>query len=385
MPPLITLQPVANFDNAWVALLLEGEPTLDGVALERLLKEFGLAEICGTLACVASVDPASVDPALGAELPPGRLILRFPVTMAVDPGRHAMLDALHAAHMSLMATGFPPADAVLPAGVESLAVTCPGQKMPAGFADWLRKLPGPHLALGTTENVCPGFCKFHWISGHLPGQASPVLKGDPTARGLLLRLLSMVATDADSGEIEALIKHDPHLSYQLLKLVNSVAFAPGKHITSFAQAIALLGRRQLQRWLQLLLYARPAGCKTASPLLPRAAMRACLMERLAERVGQPREMHDHAFMVGMFSLLDTLFGSPLADIIAPLHLSDDVVLALTGGGGPLGDLLAVVLASEGAPSAALAEALVHADVERAEWTSAVIAAARWTVQVAGEA
>lgn len=241
------------------------------------------------------------------------------------------------------------------------------------------------------DSFPPGRLALHPAGIPLPDPAAPgaapaaLPKGDPTARSLLLKLLSLVTSDADSAEIEAVIKRDPNLSYQLLKLVNSVAFAPGKKITNFMQAIALLGRRQLQRWLQLLLYARPHGSPVASPLLPKAALRAGLMEALAKRDGLSHEMQDHAFMVGMFSLLDALFGQPLAEIITPLNLSEDIFLALTEGGGPLGALLAVIRAGEGLPTPELATRLEAAGISRETWAAALAEAVRWAVQVSREA
>lgn len=383
--PLIVLHPVSDFEHRWVALLLEAEAPLDGVALSHLLREARLAETLDNMACVARVDPRAIDPALGKELPAERVVLRFDLDRAADPAMAPVLGALREAGFRLMATGLPAPDSALCAGVSSLAISCPGHAMPAGFAEWLRKLPGPHLALGTTENVCPGFCKFHWLAGHLAGQGVATTKGDPTTRGLLLKLLSLVTADAETAEIEAVVKRDPNLSYQLLKLVNSVAFAHSGKITNFSQAIALLGRRQLQRWLQLLLYARSQGSVSASPLLPRAALRASLMEALAKRLRLTREQEDRAFMVGMFSLLETLFGSPLGEIVAPLNLADEIVQALIAGTGALGALLAAVKASESAPSADLARALAAAGIDNAGWADALIEAARWTAQVSKEA
>lgn len=386
--PLITLQPASDFNNAWVALLLEADAPLDGRVLARLLNDHALREVLDSIACVAAVDPLHIDAALAAGLPAHRLILRFPVALATDPAQHATLAALHQAGFGLMASGFPSAGAALCPEIVSLAVACRGHSAPAGFGDWLRKLPGPHLALGAGENACPGFCKFHWLAGHLAGHASLTPKGDPTARSLLLKLLALVTSDADSAEIEAVIKRDTNLSYHLLKLVNSVAFSPAHKIDNFGQAIALLGQRQLQRWLQLLLYARSPGSAAASPLLPRAALRASLMEELAKRLHLPRAVQDHAFMAGMFSWLDILFGQPLAELIAPLQLPDDVVRALTGGTadgrGQLGDLLAAVIASEDRPAATLADALMTAGVDRETWAAALIAAVRWAVQVSRE-
>ena len=205
------------------------------------------------------------------------------------------------------------------------------------------------------------------------------------SRNLLLKLLVLVTSDADSGAIGNLIKHDPNLAYHLLKLVNSPAFAPDRKITGFAQAIVLMGHRQLQRWVQLLLYARPPGSTVASPLLPRAALRASLMEALARRTGLSHEQQDLAFMTGMFSLLETLFGTPLAAIIAPLNLDEGVVQALTAGTGRFGALLAAVVASEGPPSAPLAAALDTIGVTYEDWAAALAAAARWAVLVSQEA
>lgn len=383
--PLITIQPAVDFNNAWVALLLEGERPLDGAALAHLLHECHLAEVLDALLCVVTVDPARIDPALAAGLPRDRMVLAIPAATGSDPACHPALAALQAAGFALMAVGFPAADAPLFPGIASLAVACPGFGMPAGFAEWLRRLPGPHLALGTTEHVCPGFCKFHWLAGHYAGHASPAFKGEPTARSLLLKLLALVARDADTAEIEALIKRDPNLSYQLLKLVNSVAFSPARQIGNFGQAIAMLGRRQLQRWLQLLLYTRAQGADAASPLLPRAALRAGLMEALARRTGMASEACDQAYMVGMFSLLDALFGEPLAKIIAPLHLPGDVADALIAGAGTLGRLLTLVGASEGQPTPALAGALAAAGIAPAAWAADLVGAVRWAVLVSKEA
>lgn len=200
---------------------------------------------------------------------------------------------------------------------------------------------------------------------------------------LLLKILAQITRDAETRDIEATLKHDPQLSVQLLRLVNSVAFSPNTRINSFAHAITLLGRRQLQRWLQLLLYASQASGAQASPLMATAAMRASLMEGLCKTSGGDRTTQDEAFMVGMFSLLEALFAQPLASIIGPLHLADEINAALLQHQGKLGNLLALAEAAEQGPDA-VGPALGQAGIGNEAWCKAQIDALRWTLQISRE-
>lgn len=162
------------------------------------------------------------------------------------------------------------------------------------------------------------------------------------SQSALLRLLSLVHGDADTGEIETAFKLAPDLAMNLLKLVNSVAGGARTKIDSVSRAITLLGRRQLERWVQLLVFTQQGGAASAvSPLTQTAAIRGKLMELVAcKRYPQERKLHDQAFMVGMFSLLDALFNQPLEELITPLNLSDEVRDALLNHEGVLGQLLA---------------------------------------------
>lgn len=383
--PLVTLQPVSDMRNAWVALLLEAAPEPDGEDLARICGEFGLGAALGSLPCIVTLTELSA----GIEsLPADKTILRLPVAFCCNRDNDAALHALHSRGYRLMASGLPLPGQVPFAGVQALALTCPGAAIPVGMGEWLGKLPGPHLAVGTENVTCLGRCHFKWLAGHFPDEAKPAPGkggGDAPSRVLLLELLAKVANDADSHEIEAVIKRDPQLSYHLLRLVNSVAFALTTKIASFDPAITLLGRRQLQRWLQLLLYARTKRGDMANPLLPQAALRAGLAEALCEKSGGSRDAQDRAFMAGMFSLLDVLFGMPLAEIMKPLNLADDVVAALTARSGPLGLLLRAVEAGEKSAGAELAALLAEAGVSHEDWARSVIHACQWAIQISHEA
>ena len=169
----------------------------------------------------------------------------------------------------------------------------------------------------------------------------------PPSELALLRLLALLSQDADDAAIEAVFKQAPVLTVNLLRLINSAASGMTTEITSLRHAITLLGRRQLLRWLQLLLYSGLSGTRQAvNPLLQLAATRGRLMELLLERVSEAslggREGTDQAYMVGILSLMPALFGSSMSDVLVQLPVTRPVHDALADHGGTLGDLLSLV-------------------------------------------
>jgi hypothetical protein len=166
----------------------------------------------------------------------------------------------------------------------------------------------------------------------------------------LLKLLALICEDADTGALDAIFREEQKLSYSLLRLVNSAAISPPSPIASFSQAINLLGRRQLQRWLQLLVYSDPNNGLQPNPLLQKAAARGRLLELLASRLPQSEAMDDAgddtAFMIGTFSLLDVLLSMPMPEILHQLPLPDVAGKALGTHEGVLGHLLGVIDAAD---------------------------------------
>jgi EAL and modified HD-GYP domain-containing signal transduction protein len=164
----------------------------------------------------------------------------------------------------------------------------------------------------------------------------------------LVRLLGMVMEDAETSDLEGIFKHEPGLTMNLMRLTNSVATGVRTKVTSLRHAITVLGRRQLQRWLQLLLYTNPSGKDSvASPLLQLAATRGRFLELLAGKLKPGvREFEDHAFMTGIMSLMPTLMGVTLEEILKGIQLTSDVQEALESKGGQLGIMLQLTEALE---------------------------------------
>ncbi|MBJ7314197.1 EAL and HDOD domain-containing protein [Rugamonas sp. CCM 8940] len=157
----------------------------------------------------------------------------------------------------------------------------------------------------------------------------------------VMELMTLVTSEADNLEIERAIKKDVSLALNLLRLVNTPAVGARQRIDSLSQAVTILGRRQLQRWLQIMLYAEPAKRgHSMTPLLMLATTRGRLLELLANKLRpSQRYVADVAFTVGIMSLMDTLFGIPMSEILAQIPVNDEVADALMFRGGFFGDLL----------------------------------------------
>jgi len=177
------------------------------------------------------------------------------------------------------------------------------------------------------------------------------------SRALALKLVQLVACDADTREIEEIFRREPTLSYHLLRLVNSPGVGAGRVVTSFAQAILILGRSQLRRWLNLLLFASRKDDPRAPMLMARATVRGRLLEMMAREAGLDGAGRERAFMAGMFSLLGAMFGVSLAELLPPLKLDESIVAALLRKEGEIGKLLAALEAAEVGDSSGLAGCL----------------------------
>jgi EAL and modified HD-GYP domain-containing signal transduction protein len=201
----------------------------------------------------------------------------------------------------------------------------------------------------------------------------------------LLTLLSLVVQDADTREIEEIFRQEPKLSYNLLRLVNSVAVGPKTPITGFSQAITVLGRRQLQRWLQLLIYANQFGRgDQPNPLMKLAAARGRQIELLAAGVAPLpgiTDIGEAAFMVGIFSLLDTLLHIPMSDVISALPLSPTITAALSERSGFLGELLAAVIAGDSGDFRTAAGILKRAGIAPEKHLDAQVGAYSWASRI----
>jgi EAL and modified HD-GYP domain-containing signal transduction protein len=162
--------------------------------------------------------------------------------------------------------------------------------------------------------------------------SKPVLvkgKDIPNNRLQQLRMLQQINNpDMNFDEIEKLVRQDVALTYQLLKLINSSKFGMKTQIHSLKQALVLLGKRELAKWISLMML-RSMGEEKPSELLLLSMVRARFAENVAIKTGMQAKAPE-LFMMGMFSLIDVFMERPLPGILAELPIAEEIKKALLG-------------------------------------------------------
>lgn len=257
------------------------------------------------------------------------------------------------------------------------------------LAGSLRQLPLKLVAQGVDSRGQMERCRnlgFALFQGRYFAQAEIVSGRRLSAsHAALIRLCNLVGRDVDTEVIEDAFKHEPALTLNLLRIVNTVGNLGNRFaqpITSLRYAITVLGRRRLQRWLSLLLLA--PGSDTAdpvrSPLLQVAALRGRMMELLTA-VGKPgdRKLADLAFLTGILSMMPSALGLPIEEILEQIAVEREVGSALRQHDGLLGTLLALLECFDNDDAACCDSLLTRlaGDFNRQTLNTSLSAALRW--------
>ncbi|MBP6765483.1 MAG: HDOD domain-containing protein [Rubrivivax sp.] len=186
-----------------------------------------------------------------------------------------------------------------------------------------------------------------WAGGRFGGQATGAARARPlqSAAHRICALLNDLALDRDTAVVADAVRADVALSYRLLRYANSPAIGLSRGVETVANAITLLGRAELGRWLSVMLLSAASGRQASAALQEDALARG----RLLELLGRQRHVEhaDRLFTLGLLSRLHLLLQMPLAAALEPLRLSDDVRQALLQRQGPWADYLALADEIEG--------------------------------------
>ncbi|SFC77480.1 EAL and modified HD-GYP domain-containing signal transduction protein [Bacillus sp. OV322] len=163
----------------------------------------------------------------------------------------------------------------------------------------------------------------------------------------IIQILSLPEPDID--HLTSLIEKDLSLSYKLLKLINMPSFRPKNKINSIRQAIVFLGLIEIQKWIFVLAVRDYSGgqSKASSEIARICLTRARACEKIAS-LSQAGTAAPGFFLAGMFSLMDSIMGVPMKDVLQELSLHEEISQALLGEHNIYKKILDLAIEVEGA-------------------------------------
>jgi c-di-GMP-related signal transduction protein len=195
----------------------------------------------------------------------------------------------------------------------------------------------------------------------------------PASRLHYIRLLEMVSRrEMDMRELEKMLKQEASLCYRLLRYLNSPLFGFPLEIKSIRHAIAVLGEREMRRWIRLVVTVGAAE-QRCSELVLMGLARARFCELLSNQLQSNTDL----FLLGLLSIMDAILEVSMEVLLEQLPVERETKMALLGQNSSLRPLYQLMLAQESgewSQSSALAKQLKLPDEEVAStWWQAL----RW--------
>jgi c-di-GMP-related signal transduction protein len=203
----------------------------------------------------------------------------------------------------------------------------------------------------------------------------------PSNRLHYMRMLQAVSRpELDPREIENLIKSEASLCYRLLRYMNSASFGFSNEIHSVRHALSLLGEREVRRWVRLVATLGAAQAKS-SELVSAALVRARFCELLSFKI---QHGDSDLFLLGLFSLMDTILETPMADLLANVPVDQETKSVLLGGASRLRPLYQLMLARESGEWQDTSELSRQLHLTESEIAEAYWQAMQWARMVSAE-
>lgn len=160
-----------------------------------------------------------------------------------------------------------------------------------------------------------------------------------TSELVVIELMSLLADpDVTPVKIEHVLKKDPQLTYKILRIVNSSAYALVRKIESIEEAVVMIGIGEIKRWCALFSMTGASG--KPDELTRHSLIKARMCELMA--VSFTNVSPSSAFMMGIIANMDALLDIPIEEILDQVTLSEEIERAILLAEGDYGDLLCSV-------------------------------------------
>jgi c-di-GMP-related signal transduction protein len=202
----------------------------------------------------------------------------------------------------------------------------------------------------------------------------------PSSKLAYLELLrATTAPEFDVQELALKIKHEPSLTFRLLRYLNSAAFGLRSEIHSVAHALSLLGERELRKWIAVVSVGVLADGKP-DELMTIPLVRGRFCELLAPLAGMAGHAND-LFLMGLLSVMDAILDQPLDSILAELPVRTEIKDALLAQTGLYWKLLEMATAHERADWEKVSSLALEVGMKEEQVSSLYISAVDWSTDL----
>jgi c-di-GMP-related signal transduction protein len=202
----------------------------------------------------------------------------------------------------------------------------------------------------------------------------------PANRINYLRMLTEVSKpELDVRAIENVVKGEASLCYRLLRYLNSAAFGFSNEIHSVRHALAILGEREVRRWIRLVA-TLGAGQSKTSALVLSALVRARFCELLSPKI--PHGDSD-LFLMGLLSLMDAILEIPMSQVLDNVPIDQETKAVLLGGASRLRPFYQLMLAQESGEWTTASELTSQLHLSESDVAECYWQAMQWARQVSG--
>ena len=196
-----------------------------------------------------------------------------------------------------------------------------------------------------------------------------------------LRMWKAVAKpELDVRELENVIKSEASICYRLLRYLNSPVFGFAREIHSVRHALAILGEREVRRWIRLVA-TLGAGKDKCSELVLSALARARFCELLSPAI---EHGDSDLFLLGLLSLMDSILDMPMYRVLENVPVDQRIKELLLGGPSPLRPFYRLILAQESGEWPIVAQFARQLRVSDSEVAEKYWDAMKWAQGVSGE-
>lgn len=189
-----------------------------------------------------------------------------------------------------------------------------------------------------------------------------------------IELLNMVNNENfELTKAADIIGRDTALTISLLKMVNKMAMNSG--ITTIRHAAAMLGQRELKKWINTAVVNELYSDKP-SEITRLSLLRAKFAENLAPAF-EIALKKEELFLMGLFSVLDVILEMSMEQALEMVTVSKDIREVLVNNKGPLADVYNFLLPYEAANWSEVSRQMIIKNIDEEVVSKAYMESLEW--------